>query len=324
MEQPEDFHPNVLARNSTRFAEFLTEANAALFAPRAQTYGITVRRMVELQKLPDDNDIAGRLGIVDSPNPRPKLDHIGRPVDRVPVVPLNENGRAPTRIFDHYELIFYAFYGRDIGISGADIATALEDAVEIIHIAEYLGLVPVISKPIDVALFKQGQMIFKEAIIHLSGNWSKVSEDTRNKLEKSIREICEKHHKILNGKRRKLELTLAPMYLSRMCTPSNKFPIKSDDFAKNLSSIRNGRRRLHGQIDHQPISYKISLTKKAMNVLGNHLLEIKECIKGVVAKHKILESTCQLDVHRYSTSYLTCVEVDREDYPWLKRKRRAG
>lgn len=61
---------------------------------------------------------------------------------------------------------------------------------------------------------------------------------------------------------------------------------------------------------------KFPMTKKAINVLENHLLEIKECMKGVISAHKILDSHCQLDTHRFPVDYLTCVEFDSKDLPW--------
>lgn len=76
MNQPEDvevilspekryqFHSSVLARNSDLFKSLLTERNAAKLCKRARNAGIKVRWMIELTKLPDDQDPAGRLELV--------------------------------------------------------------------------------------------------------------------------------------------------------------------------------------------------------------------------------------------------------------------
>jgi len=81
MDQPEDvqiilchgrvrkFHSSVLASNSTLFAEYLTEANAAKLAPRAKAKGVTVRWILELRQLPCDAYPAGRLELLVIPNP---------------------------------------------------------------------------------------------------------------------------------------------------------------------------------------------------------------------------------------------------------------
>ena len=68
---------------------------------------------------------------------------------------------------------------------------------------------------------------------------------------------------------------------------------------------------------------RFPMTKKAMNVLENHLFEIKECIKKVVDDSKVLRSQCQLDVHRFPVKHLTCTEFAREDFPWLTEEREA-
>jgi hypothetical protein len=54
-------------------------------------------------------------------------------------------------------------------------------------------------------------------------------------------------------------------------------------------------------------------------VLENHLLEIKECIKEMVDKSGLMTSVCQLDVLKFPVKYLTCVEFERDDFPWLSK-----
>tara|TARA_R110002003_G_scaffold104_19_gene8334 strand:+ start:16032 stop:16415 length:384 start_codon:yes stop_codon:yes gene_type:complete len=58
------FHSGTLARNSTLFADMLTEPNAAKLSNRARNAGIKVRWMIELTKLPSQGDPAGRLELV--------------------------------------------------------------------------------------------------------------------------------------------------------------------------------------------------------------------------------------------------------------------
>ena len=77
------------------------------------------------------------------------------------------------------------------------------------------------------------------------------------------------------------------------------------------------------------------LTKKALNVLENHLLEIKECMAEWVEKSNLLKSNCQLNVQQFPVPYITYVEFENADFPWatpkemedpkpLKRGRRPG
>jgi hypothetical protein len=61
------FHSGTLARNSTLFAEMLTEANAAKLNSRARQVGITIRWMIELTRLPTEDFPAGILQLVVRP-----------------------------------------------------------------------------------------------------------------------------------------------------------------------------------------------------------------------------------------------------------------
>ncbi|KAF2197990.1 hypothetical protein GQ43DRAFT_474960 [Delitschia confertaspora ATCC 74209] len=327
-------HSGVLARNSTLFAEFLTEANAAKLAPRAKSAGVTTRRMIELQKLPSDDNPAGKLGVV-------KLNHLGEPIDRQPVLLLNENGKVPIKVFDHYENILNAMNGEDIKISDVDMTNALGDAVEIIQIAEYLGAVQVISKPIDIVLFTQGQVLFRSIAAHhgLGSAWptASISDDRKKAMEKSIRDVCIKHHGKLNEKRKRLETTISLSTLVDSLCHDKSFPSAARSTPKTPSGMLSpdGGYELYKQLGTAGEAYmdksainqfhiKFPMTKKAMNVLENHLLKIKECVKDVVDRHEILSTNCQLDVHRYEVRYevhyLTCVELDKSDFPWIGKE----
>jgi hypothetical protein len=59
---------------------------------------------------------------------------------------MNENGRVPTKIFDHWERVLYAFYGTEIRISDADMGAALNDCVGLIQVAEYLDCMNLIGR----------------------------------------------------------------------------------------------------------------------------------------------------------------------------------
>ncbi|KAF2469263.1 uncharacterized protein BDR25DRAFT_288734 [Lindgomyces ingoldianus] len=379
MDQPEDveviltskhrynLHSNVLARNSPFFADLLIEANAAKLAPRTLATGKYTRWMFQLRKLPNDDYPAGQLALL-------KLNHKAEPINATHIFTLNENGKEPTKFFEHYESLLYAFYGKDLAISNTDMMCALQDAISILQIAEYLGCVNVISKPIDAAFFKHGQvlfraiqtnprhwadlalkikseMMFKEAIVHLSGSWNAISYTNKATLGAEIRAVCEKHHNLLMRKRQRVESLLASTYPGNMAAPSDFRPVKREDYAKDilvwmaLGFFRHwfAQQVIMGSGAHSPdggfalysrvakggdaymdkdvmgqFNKKFPVTKKAMNVLENHLAEMKIGFQDLVQKQRVLDSNCQLDVHRYPVPYLTCVELDREDYPWLR------
>lgn len=58
------FHSGTLARNSTLFAEFLSERKAVQLNSRARNAGIKIRWMIEMDRLPDELNPAGRLRLV--------------------------------------------------------------------------------------------------------------------------------------------------------------------------------------------------------------------------------------------------------------------
>lgn len=59
---------------------------------------------------------------------------------------MNENGRVPTKIFEYWERVLYAFYGTEIRIADDDMGAALVDCIGLIEVAEYLGCVNLIGK----------------------------------------------------------------------------------------------------------------------------------------------------------------------------------
>ncbi|KAH7115839.1 hypothetical protein B0J11DRAFT_112070 [Dendryphion nanum] len=201
----------------------------------------------------------------------------------------------------------------------------------------------------------KSELIFKEAIVHLAGDWRNFQgnrEVLRNlkNISPEIEAICEKHHHHLITKGKKLELELASLYPGGMAKPSLDLPIKREEYSRDILvwialtffrhwlaqriisekgyAGRDSGYELYTQIRAGGDAYmdktvmnqfhgRFPMTKKAMNVVENHLLEIKECMKGCVIAHGILDSNCQLDTHRFPVNYLTCTKVDKEDLPWF-------
>lgn len=298
---------------------------------------------------------------------------------------VNENGRIPQadKAFQNYESILYAFYNKELTVDDTDMSAALSDCYQLIQISDYLGCTGLVSKPIEVALCKHGQdlfraiqgvpygwielacrirseLIFKECIVHMVGNWKNIKSKShiteRLKDVPGVRALVEKYHRALLEKAKGLELSLLSHYPQALRLPSEDLPIKREAYAKDilvwmaLTFFRHWvSQRLitgHGR-DAPDCGYELffvlgaggdaymdksvlnqfhtrfPVTKKAMNVLENHLFEIKECMKKVVDEAKVLRSQCQLDVHRFPVNYLTCTDFAREDFPWLREEREA-
>jgi hypothetical protein len=299
---------------------------------------------------------------------------------------VNENGQMPRaeRAFHHYETILYAFYNKEITIDDIDMTVALSDCYHLLEISDYLGCTSLISKPVEVALFKHGQnlfqairgsphawiemayrvrseLIFKECIIHLVGDWRNLG--ARTDVTEAIRDVpgvrglIEKYRRALVDQARDLETKVLTHYPQAMRLPSEELPIKREAYARDilvwmaLTFFRQwvSQRLLVGRGRDAPDGgYELytllgaggdrymdktvvnqfhthfPMTKKAMNVLENHLFEIKNCIRQVVTDSAILRSHCQLDVHRFPIKHMTCTVFDREDFPWLKEEREAS
>jgi len=283
-----------------------------------------------------------------------------------------------------WESVLYAFYNKPIVIDDSDMTAALADCYQILQISDYLGCIGLVSKPIEIALLKHGQelfrsvqssphawvelssrirseVIFKESMVHIIGNWKvlklRVSVNDQLRAVPGLRAIIEKYHRALLQQCKNLELGIMSLYPGDMRLPVEDLPIKREAYAKDILVwmaltffrhwigqrliMEKGRHsqdcgfELYKQIGVAGESYmdksvinqfhtKFPMTKKAMNVLENHLLEIKECMKGVVDQHKILQSNCQLDIHRYPVKYLTCIDFKRTDFPWLKDDDEVG
>jgi hypothetical protein len=395
------FHAATLARSSTRLAELLTQANAVKLGNRARGAGVTIRWMIELKELPSQAHPGGVLELVvsiallpEAPHAIPtpfqpqltysylqKLTHMGERADGRSGLILNQNGRIPTKAFEYYETIFYAFYGKEMRICDTDMGTALRDCIEMVDIARYLGCINFISKPVEVALMKHGQAlyrsiqslplgwsemarqiksetIFRECIIHLAGNWKKLRSEPSVidglKEAPAVRRLVDKYHRRLLAQGKALEQRIVSTYPGDMLSPRQETPIKREIYSKDIliwmalnffrhwiASTLIGEKgyqgkdcgyQLYKQLGAAGEAYmdkntmiqfheRTKMTKKAMNVLENHLLEIKECVKQIVERSGILATKCQLDVHRYPVMYLTCTQFERGDFPWEREER---
>lgn len=292
----------------------------------------------------------------------------------------NENGRVPQaeKTFGRYETILYAFYNKELSIDDTDMGTALEDCFLLVEIAEYLGCTMIVGKSIEVALLKHGQLffksiaavphrwvvlahsirselIFRESMVHLVGNWKKVkaSQSMTNALREvpRVRGMIEKYHCNLLARCKKLELKLTEYYPGDIEAPSKVRPILREEYSKNvlvylaLTFFRHwlNNRLVCDQGRHAPdCGYKLyrqiyaggeeymdknlmnnfnhrwPMTKKGFGVIENHLSEIKEVMSKNVVESRLLESTCQLDIRKFPVPYFTCSEFKSEDFPWLK------
>lgn len=257
------------------------------------------------------------------------------------------------------------------------MTVVLSDCYKLMEICDYLGCISLISKPIEVALLQHGQdffrgiqsvpylwialayqirseMIFKECMIHLVGNW-KTFRNSRKAVESlrqvaGLRGLIEKYHRMLLSQCKSLELAVMAYCPEVMRLPSDEQPIKREAYARDilLWMAMGFYRQWVGQrlitdkgrhsvdcgyelynmlagsgdayLDRSVLNQfheRFPLTKKALTVVDRHLDEFKHHIKGIVRQHEILKSKCTLDVHQFPVNYLTCTDFKRTDCPWI-------
>lgn len=259
-------HSTVLRRHSTLFASLLAPHHAVQLSRRALRNGVTVRYRLELRAQSqspssssssyNNNDGNGS----ESAFARAPLDSEGRAVqgEGSVIVEENGNGRVPgsgsAQVYSWYEKVLGAFYLVEVRLGpeggGGTMAEVLEDAWGLVGVAERVGCVASISKSVDNALLSEGptlhrsvtsnplawlnlalllhsRAIFKEAVIHIVGNYNvhlstpppasflaahPHSLTTLDQLDPYVRGLVETKVRTLKGMCRTVDRTLMTWY----------------------------------------------------------------------------------------------------------------
>jgi hypothetical protein len=151
------------------------------------------------------------------------------------------NGRINNNpVYKHYDNIFSAYYYRPVTLNENNIQALVADIVGLIEVAEYLGSLKVINMPVDNALIKQGQvlwrsisanaavwsnlalrlrsdMIMKECIIHLVGQWKKYNG--HEALDPIVHELCDSKWKAINTQKIEAERLILGYYPAHIRRP---------------------------------------------------------------------------------------------------------
>lgn len=131
--------------------------------------------------------------------------------------------------------MFGAFYNRPLDLKEDSIAAILQDVFWLLEIAEYVGSVSLIAKPIEITLLKHGQvllksisqapiawidlayrikseMLFKESVIHIVGKWNLLTDEQKKGMRDNVKELCVRKHKELRYKSCELERKIFAIY----------------------------------------------------------------------------------------------------------------
>jgi hypothetical protein len=158
-------------------------------------------------------------------------------------------GRVLNPVFDYYEKVFGAVYSRPLQLKTEQnrIGELLPEILGILEVAEYLGCVHVIERPLDSQLAEFGHLlwisimhkpiawaelgvrirsfsIIKEAIIHIAGLWHSFDTIGKESMFGLLRTVCERKAEELNEKKRVVEqflCTYTPSHLKHEFQASN-------------------------------------------------------------------------------------------------------
>lgn len=143
--------------------------------------------------------------------------------------------QIPETACKHWQNLLGAFYGRLPDMNANNLQTVLQSSIGLIDIAESIRASSAIRQSVDIALLRQGQILFRSiaaspiewgnlairihspsifrgAVIHLVGKWNQFTEEDRKRLTGNLREVCEKKHRELQARKKAIEIRILGHY----------------------------------------------------------------------------------------------------------------
>lgn len=240
--------------------------------------------------------------------------------------------------------------------------------------ADTIGAIETVREPVDLALLQQdavlwrsiasnpaiwaelgrrvrSPVIFKEAVIHIVGQWKMLDTITKKFLPEDIRQLCQTKWDELELAKRAIEIRIAGHYPAFLCQNSENRPqrtVYANDiymwmaicyFRQYISQSGNDNENRTAKdggyawykkfatgsdayLTHEdmkafhqffPMSSKAcSVLEANMNVLKD---EVKVFVKDLMINRTHIDPEKLEGVH---TPWLTCVVIGMEDLPWSK------
>ncbi|QDS69590.1 hypothetical protein FKW77_008416 [Venturia effusa] len=357
-------HAEILKRHSKFFKGRITQQNAATLSSGAQKQGETVRWRFDLLDKPDlDGEGAGRLVAID-------LDSSAKPLDHQRLATADYSGRTSHPLYATYMKVLSSFYSRPFDIEEHDdMGRLLSECVALIDVSEYLGCVHSVSHTINAALLGQGQILFRsiasipsawvslalrvrsvsvliESIVHLTGQWNKMTDNMKGNLDPKVRELCQKKHEELQQFKKTIECKVLKFYplciqrevgappsqISRMsysndimqwmtlclfrhwfatCLALDRHRHSEDGGYWLYSRLAKGGPAYLGKTELKSYHEKFPMSTRGENVLEGHMEELKKLIVPLVKP--LMKNESQLDCERFPVDYTTCIKVTRDD-----------
>lgn len=280
-------------------------------------------------------------------------------------------------ILQHYHNILGSYYGEDVELDDFDMTTLLQSATGLICVAEYLQSMKAISKSIDNKLLSQGpvlytsiasspvlwmntaysirsEVILKEALIHLIGNWNAIDDRMKDLIHPDMHEVCKvKIEEVINLKRLVNSQILGqyPKHIQREPESSEigRASYSNDimtwmalavyrqyigqAIARGLTveardggydfyqKLNEGGQSYLDRVMVRQFHYRFPMSSKGQVVIENHLSDLKEMMKPFI--RDLMCNRSQLDVNQYPVPYLTCLKVEKSDIPWIRDRLEA-
>jgi hypothetical protein len=299
----------------------------------------------------------------------------GRPPrNALPLVADNDNGKAIGSQMANraWDWLLGTFYNREPHFDDGSLAGVLSCVMALIECAEAVGSLDQVRDVVDLALMRQDTIlwtsimgnpvvwielgrrvrspaIYREAAVHLIGQWETITEADKDRIGPDIRAMLEAKAVELGLAKEAIELRILghyPHFMMRSATDKPGRPSYSSDiymwmavcffrqwFGQNVADDRTRRApdgglnfysALHesgpaylNHVDFQDFHRYFPMSAKACSLLEANMGVLKEDVKSFVGD-LMAERTHlkRADEHGRAIRWLTCAAVDKDDLPW--------
>ena len=281
----------------------------------------------------------------------------------------HSSGRIAEDKAKYWHWLFGHFYGRQPAFCDTNLATVLTDCMGLVDVAESIGSVDRVREAVDLALIRQdnvlwqsiaknptawtelgrrvhSSMIFSEGVVHLVGQWPRISNTVKNEMNESVRTLVQRKFSQLELSKEALEMRILghyPDFLTRKATDKPGRPSYANDiymwqaltffrhwFAQAISesktrladdggfafyqALKEGGQSYLSHVDFGGFWKYFPMSGKACNVLEANMGVLKEDVKVFV--QGVTENRSHVEVEEVGVDWLTCAVVGREDMPW--------
>lgn len=282
-----------------------------------------------------------------------------------------ENGKVTKPAFLFFDNLFRALYNIALEINTENLATILRDCMGLVTTAEKYGAIAVVRESIDIALLRQGQVlfksiatnpvawanlsgrirsptIFKDALIHLVGQWMMLSDEKKQMLSADLLPIVERKFHEFQMIKQAREIRIISYYPDSVQKPASSNPGRND-YANDVytwmatclsrhyvstqviekvnkdgkdsgwafyTRLSHGGEAYLNKKQRNDFHELCPMSKKGQTVFDNHLNVIKEDIQKMIAPLMVNNTQLEIREGDRSIKHLLSLDVDKEDYPW--------